>query len=48
VLEVAPSQFICLDKGFHGNDQLKANAVKTFEAYNQGREKIDQIDFKTV
>ena len=29
-------------------NQLKTNAVKTFEAFNQGNEKIDQIDFKTV
>ncbi|WP_177313727.1 site-specific DNA-methyltransferase [Marinobacter gelidimuriae] len=48
VLVKAPSQFICLDKAFHGNDQLKTNAVKTFEAFSQGKEKIDQIDFKTV
>jgi adenine-specific DNA-methyltransferase len=48
VLAKAPGQFICLDKAFHGNDQLKTNAVKTFEAFNQGKEKIDQIDFKTV
>jgi len=48
VLAKAPRQFICLDKAFHGNDQLKTNAVKTFEAFNQGKEKIDQIDFKTV
>lgn len=48
VLAKAPSQFICLDKAFHGNDQLKTNAVKTFEAFNQGKVKIDQIDFKTV
>jgi len=48
VLAKAPGQFICLDKAFHGNDQLKTNAAKTFEAHNQGKEKIDQIDFKTV
>ena len=48
VLVKAPQKFICLDKAFHGNDQLKANAVKTFEAFNQGKEKIDHIDFKTV
>ncbi|MGE6608827.1 site-specific DNA-methyltransferase, partial [Halomonas sp. NPDC076908] len=48
VLATAPSQFICLDKAFHRNDQLKTNAVKTFAAFNQGKEKIDQIDFKTV
>lgn len=48
VLAKAPGQFICLDKAFHGNDQLKSNAAKTFEAFNQGKEKIDKIDFKTV
>ncbi|MGR5118479.1 site-specific DNA-methyltransferase [Vibrio astriarenae] len=49
VLEQAPSQFICLDSAFHGNDQLKANAVQTFMAYNQNCDnKIDQIEFKTV
>lgn len=48
VLAAAPSQFICLDKAFHHNDQLKTNAVKTFAAFNQNKEKIDQIDFKTV
>lgn len=48
VLAQAPGQFICLDKAFHRVDQLKTNAVKTFQAYNQGKEKIDQIDFKTV
>lgn len=48
VLAKAPGQFICLDKAFHGNDQLKTNAVKTFESFNQGKEKIDQIDFRTV
>jgi adenine-specific DNA-methyltransferase len=48
VLAKSPQQFICLDKAFDGNDQLKANAVKTFATFNQGKEKIDQIDFKTV
>jgi adenine-specific DNA-methyltransferase len=48
ILEQAPSQFICLDSAFHGNDQLKANAVQTFMAYNQKRDKIEQIEFKTV
>lgn len=48
ILAKAPGEFICLDKAFHGNDQLKTNAVKTFEAFNQGKVKIDQIDFKTV
>jgi adenine-specific DNA-methyltransferase len=48
VAEAEPMQFICLDRGFMGNDQLKANAVQTFSARNQGREKAQQIVFRTV
>lgn len=48
VIKKAPGQFICLDKAFHGNDQLKANAVKTIQAFNQGKDEVDRIDFKTV
>lgn len=48
VLARAPSQFICLDKAFHGNDQLKTNAVKTFANFNDGKTGIERIDFKTV
>jgi adenine-specific DNA-methyltransferase len=48
VLDLAPQQFICLDKAFHGNDQLKANAVKTFANFNQSKEGLDRIEFKTV
>ncbi len=48
ILEKEPQQFICLDKAFHGNDQLKANTVETFTSFNQGKEKIDQIEFRTV
>ncbi len=48
VAEAEPVQFICLDRGFKGNDQLKANAVQTFNARNQGREKEKQIVFRTV
>jgi len=48
VIERAPGQFICLDKAFHGNDQLKANAVKTIQAFNHGKDEVDRIDFKTV
>ena len=48
IVNKAPQQFICLDSAFHGNDQLKTNAAKTFEAYNQGKESIDRIEFKTV
>lgn len=48
VAEAEPMQFICLDSAFGGNDQLKANAVQTFNARNQGREKANQIIFKTI
>lgn len=43
-----PVQFICLDRGFKGNDQLKANAVQTFNAFNRGREDEKEIIFRTV
>lgn len=43
-----PVQFICLDRGFKDNDQLKANAVQTFNAFNQGREDEKEIVFRTV
>lgn len=48
VAEAEPMQFICLDKAFGGNDQLKANAVQTFNARNMGKEKHNQIIFRTV
>ena len=48
VLAQAPQQFICLDAAFHGNDQLKANTVQNITAFNQKRDKIDHIEFKTV
>ncbi|WP_053980811.1 site-specific DNA-methyltransferase [Marinagarivorans algicola] len=48
VVTHAPQQFICLDDAFRGNDQLKTNAAKTFEAFNQGKESIDRIEFQTV
>ncbi|APB34296.1 DNA (cytosine-5-)-methyltransferase [Gloeomargarita lithophora Alchichica-D10] len=48
VAELEPMQFICLDSAFHGNDQLKANAVQTFAARNMQKEKHNQIIFKTV
>jgi len=48
VAESEPMQFICLDSAFHGNDQLKANAVQTFAARNMQKEKHNQIIFKTV
>lgn len=30
--DMKPSRVVCLDDGFHGNDQLKSNAVLTFKA----------------
>ena len=48
VVKLEPIQFICLDKAFQGNDQLKANAVQTFSAHNHGRKEGDQIIFRTV
>lgn len=48
VAETEPMHFFCLDSAFGGNDQLKANAVQTFAARNQGREKASQIVFRTV
>jgi adenine-specific DNA-methyltransferase len=48
VIELSPPQFVCLDSAFSGNDQLKANAVQTFSAANQDREKKNQILFRTI
>jgi adenine-specific DNA-methyltransferase len=48
VAAAEPFQFLCLDKAFNGNDQLKANAVQTFNALNQARDKAIPILFKTV
>lgn len=31
ITELAPERVVCLDEGFEGNDQLKANAVQTFK-----------------
>lgn len=36
--EPTPSQIICLDAGFQGNDQLKVNAVQTVKARNRLKE----------
>ena len=44
--EAEPLQVICLDEGFQGNDQLKANAVQTFKARAESQE--SEIVFKTV
>ncbi len=48
VIDLNPQQFLCLDSAFHGNDQLKANTVQTFNAHNMQKEKHNQILFKTV
>ena len=44
--DAEPLQVICLDEGFQGNDQLKANAVQTFKARAESQE--SEIVFKTV
>lgn len=44
--EANPLQVICLDVGFKGNDQLKANAVQTFRARAEAEE--SEIVFRTV
>ena len=41
-----PSQVVCLDEGFNGNDQLKANTVQTFKA--RARAEESEIVFRTV
>ena len=46
VADREPMQFICLDKGFKGNDQLKANAVQTFKSRSRGAE--TEMVFKVV
>ena len=44
--EMEPGRIICLDAGFKGNDQLKANAVQTFKARTRNKETV--IEFRTV
>lgn len=46
IAEENPLQVICLDEGFKGNDQLKANAVQTFKA--RAQEEESEIVFRTV
>lgn len=46
VADQEPMQFICLDKGFNGNDQLKSNAVQTFKSRSQNSD--SEMVFKVV
>ena len=46
IAEADPLQVICLDEGFRGNDQLKANAVQTFKA--RAKAEGSEIVFRTV
>lgn len=46
VLKLEPMQFICLDKGFQGNDELKANTVSAFKL--KSRQSDSGIIFKVV
>ena len=48
VVEKLPQQFICLDRGFRGNDQLKANTVQTFSALNESKDQDTKIIFRPV
>lgn len=46
-----PERAVCLDEGFAGNDQLKANAVQIFKTLHQRGdegEKSDVTVFRTV
>jgi adenine-specific DNA-methyltransferase len=33
-----PARILCLDEGFHGNDQLKVNVVQTVKSHNRKHE----------
>lgn len=46
IADLEPMQFICLDKAFKGNDQLKANAIQTFKSRSQNAE--TEMVFKVV
>ena len=46
IADANPLQVICLDEGFNGNDQLKANTVQTFKARAQAEK--SEIVFRTV
>lgn len=41
IANLQPERVVCLDEGFAGNDQLKANAVQTFKTKGV-------MSFKTV
>jgi adenine-specific DNA-methyltransferase len=47
-----PERVVCLDAGFHGNDQLKANAVQIFKTLHgrgdDAKESSDVTVFRTV
>ena len=46
VIELQPMQFICLDKGFSGSDQLKANTSHAFKAHSINSD--SEMVFKVV
>lgn len=46
MVEREPSQILCLDEGFKGNDQLKVNAVQTVKSRNRNEE--SDIVFRVV
>jgi adenine-specific DNA-methyltransferase len=46
--ERKPERVVCLDEGFAGNDQLKANAAHIFEPTDRREAKSDARRFRTV
>ena len=46
IIKLEPMQFICLDKGFQDNDQLKANTAQAFKARSEDSE--TEMVFKVV
>ncbi len=47
VLCKEPTDFVCLDSAFHGNEALRSNAAKSFETYNRDNDGI-RVAFRTV
>lgn len=48
VAKAEPDQFLCLDRAFHGNDQLRANASQTFDARQNTKPNASPIVFRTI
>lgn len=48
ISKAGPEQFLCLDRAFHGNDQLRANTSQTFEARQNANPNARPIAFRTI